>query len=119
MNRGSVVLTVLLISGLAVAVLAYGARILPSRLMAAREMAALMAVKTIQTAEVGYHAQFNRCGSLAELGRPADMIPADLASGKKTGYIFTVTCRQDGYSVTAVPESFNRTGPGPFTPINR
>jgi hypothetical protein len=87
--------------------------------MAAREMAALKAIKTIQIADVQYYAQFNRCGSLAELGPPANMIPADLASGKKNGYIFKVTRRQDGYTVTTEPESFNRTGTGPFTPMNR
>jgi hypothetical protein len=81
--------------------------------MAAREIAALKSIKTIQTAEVQYYAQFNRCGSLAELGPPADMIPADLASGKKNGYIFKVTSRQDGCTVTTEPESFN------LTPMNR
>jgi type IV pilus assembly protein PilA len=56
---------------------------------------------------------------LAELGPPSsgpagpngsDLIPSELALGKKSGFIFTVQGTQLGYSITAVPEVFGSSG---------
>jgi hypothetical protein len=116
-NGGSLVLRFLPIGALAAIALACNplAPRLDRARMAAQEMAAIAAIKNIQTAEISYYSQFNKYAcSLAELGPPADMIAADLASGKKNGYLFKVTCRQDGYTVTAMPESFNLTGTRTF-----
>ena len=40
----------------------------------------------------------------------ANLIPGDLAQGKKTGYNFTVNGGPNGYQITAVPEVFGNTG---------
>jgi len=92
--------------------------------MYTQETAAIAAVKAIHTAQVQYYSQFNRYAtSLAELGPPAsgqanasaaDMIGNDLANGLKQGYKFTVTGAQGGYTVLAVPETYNTSGSRTF-----
>ena len=89
-------------------------------LMNGRETAAISEVGTIHKAQLQYYSQYGRYAkSLAELGPPvsgaagpngADIIPKSLAEGKKSGYIFTVTGTQTGYSVNANPEVFGNTG---------
>jgi prepilin-type N-terminal cleavage/methylation domain-containing protein len=88
--------------------------------MQAQEMAATRTITTIHTAEAQYFSQFGHFAeNLAQLGPPAggqagpaaaDLISGDLASGQKSGYIFTVAATKEGYSVTAVPQIFNQTG---------
>lgn len=69
-----------------------------------------MDIKSIQTAEVQYSAQFGRFASnLTEL-RTADLIPAPLASGEKGGYKFTLTGNQKGFVINARPKTYNETG---------
>ena len=52
---------------------------------------------------------------LAELGPPAaDLMSADLASGDKQGYLFTMTGTPAGYTISAVPKSFGATGSRTF-----
>jgi prepilin-type N-terminal cleavage/methylation domain-containing protein len=90
----------------------------------AQEMAAQKAVQTISTAQVEYNSQFGRFAqSLTELGPPASgaesaaaagLISADLASGEKQGYRFTVTATPTGYAISAVPISFGATGSRTF-----
>ena len=82
----------------------------------AQEMAAQKAVQTLSAAQVQYMSQFGRFAqSLTELGPPvsgtdnasaAGLISADLASGEKQGYKFTVVGTPTGYAITAVPKSF-------------
>ena len=89
-------------------------------LMNGRETAAISEVGTIHKAQLQYYSQYGRYAkSLAELGPPvsgaagpsgADIIPKSLAEGKKSGFIFTVTGTQTGYSVNANPEVFGNTG---------
>lgn len=84
------------------------------------EMAAVRWIATIHTAQTQYFSQFGKyAGSLAELGSPAsgkagptaaDLIPGDLARGKKSGYVFAVSRSSTGYTVTARPEVFHSTG---------
>ncbi|MDP9112558.1 MAG: prepilin-type N-terminal cleavage/methylation domain-containing protein [Acidobacteriota bacterium] len=90
------------------------------QMMSAHETAAIQAIQTIHAVETQYYSQFGRYAvSLAELGPPAsgaagpaaaDLISKDLAEGKKSGYIFTVSATPTGYAVSAVPESFNSSG---------
>ncbi len=88
--------------------------------MHSQEMAAIRQINTIHTAQTQYMSQFQKFAeSLPQLGPPAsgaagiaaaDLIPGDLAAGEKTGYVFTVTGTKEGYTVTAVPKTFNSTG---------
>lgn len=85
-----------------------------------RETAAVKAIQTIHQMEVMYQSQYGRYAtSLAELGPPqsgnpgpssADLIMADLASGEKQGYKFTVTGTQGGYIVQAQPVTYGSSG---------
>ncbi len=88
--------------------------------MLSQETAAIRQIGTLHTAETQYYAQFGKFATtLAELGPPAsgnagpsaaDLIPGDLALGKKTGYVFTVQGSPTGYSINANPEVYNSTG---------
>jgi type IV pilus assembly protein PilA len=85
-----------------------------------QETVAIRQVGIINTAETQYYSQFGKFAvPLAELGArstgPAgpngsDLIPGELALGKKSGFIFTVRGAPSGYSVTAVPEAFGSSG---------
>ncbi len=90
------------------------------QLMMAHETAATQEIKTIHTAEAQYYAQFGKYASdLVALGprgaRPigaeaAGLIPENLASGKKSGFVFEVGPTAEGYAVIAVPEKFGKSG---------
>ena len=85
-----------------------------------RETAAVRGIQTIHQMEVQYQSQYGRYATtLAELGPPqsgnpgpaaADLIHADLASGEKQGYRYTVTGTQGGYIVQAVPVTYGSSG---------
>ncbi len=97
-----------------------GTRLGDGHMYAASEMAAVRELQTINAAQVQYKSQFQRyAATLAELGPPAsggpgpqaaDLIPAQLSSGDKDGYIFTILATTSGYTVNANPKVFNRTG---------
>ena len=58
---------------------------------AALEAGAIRAITTIHTAQAQYQSQYGRFAStLAELGPPAGLIGAGLASGVKSGYKFAL-----------------------------
>ena len=99
----------------------------------ASEASAIHSIRTIQQAELMYESTFPVNGfacSLTALGgdpsagapspAAAQMLPGDLASGHKSGYIFTIAnCakvtidgadRYTGYTVTAVPQTVGKTG---------
>ncbi len=88
--------------------------------MNTQEMAAIRQIMAIHTAQTQYYSQFGKyAATLIQLGPPAskqpgpdgaDLLPGDLAAGKKTGYKFTVDGSQGGYSVHADPEAYNGTG---------
>jgi type IV pilus assembly protein PilA len=89
--------------------------------MQSREMAAIATLRTINTEEVQYQSQFGQYAtSLTQLGPPsagaaegpqaAGLIDGDLASGTKGGYKYAIAQTPQGYSVTAVPVTFNTTG---------
>ncbi len=99
----------------------------------ANETAAMEELRTLNSAEIQYQTNFPANGfscNLAQLGgdpkagapsaQAAQLIPADLASGYKSGYLFAITnCtkvtvnNQDvitSFEVTAVPQSVGKTG---------
>ena len=99
----------------------------------ANETAAMEELRTINSAEIQYQTNFpangfacglTQLGGSAKNGPPsaqgAELIPDDLASGYKSGYLFkVVNCtkvtvnNQDVYTsfeVTAVPQSVGKTG---------
>ncbi|HEX4771293.1 MAG TPA: prepilin-type N-terminal cleavage/methylation domain-containing protein [Bryobacteraceae bacterium] len=90
--------------------------------MNAQETGAIAGLKTIYQAEIQYQSEFGDFAtSLAQLGPPAatggtegpssaGLIAGGLAGGNSSGYVFTVTQTPTGYSVTAVPKTFNSTG---------
>jgi type IV pilus assembly protein PilA len=92
--------------------------------MYAHETAAIRTLQTIHTVQTQYQSQYGRFAtSLTELGPPtngqpgpqsADLISTDLAAGEKSGYRFTVTGTQAGYTVSAVPVAYNTTGSRTF-----
>jgi type IV pilus assembly protein PilA len=99
----------------------------------ANETAAMEELRTLNSAEIQYQTDYPANGfscNLSQLGgdpksgapsaQAAQLIPADLASGYKSGYLFAITdCtkvnvnNQDVYTsfeVTAVPQSVGKTG---------
>ncbi len=88
----------------------------------AREMAAIRSLHNLDTAQTQYSSAYQRyAATLAELGPPpspegkaapgaADLIPADLASGTKNGYVFTLAPRPGGYTIHANPQTYGVTG---------
>ena len=88
--------------------------------MFAQEAAAVQQIHTIHKALAQYYSQFGKFPTtLAELGPPtsgqegptgANLIPYELAQGKKSGYVYTLQQTPTGYSVNANPEAFGSTG---------
>ncbi len=99
----------------------------------ANETAAMEELRTLNSAEIQYQTNYPGNGfscNLSQLGgdpktgapspQAAQLIPADLASGNKSGYVFNiVNCtkvtvnNQDVYTsfeVTAVPQAVGKTG---------
>jgi type IV pilus assembly protein PilA len=82
--------------------------------MGANETVVTKQIGTIHTAQAQYHAQFGKFAvSLSELGEPpsgADLIPRELAGGKKNGYTLQLQGTATGYTITANPDSYDGTG---------
>jgi len=99
----------------------------------ASEASAIQSIRAITQAQQQYETTYPAHGfacSLATLGgdptagapspAAAQMIPADLASGFESGYLFTIYCkdkmtinslhRYNSYTVTAVPQTVGKTG---------
>ena len=78
----------------------------------ANEMATIRNLSAIANAQVYFYSTKNRYASqLSELGASgADLIPADLAAGNKSGYRFQLTGDAKAYKVTAVPVTPGATG---------
>ncbi len=97
------------------------------------ETSAINSVQTITKAEIQYQSSYPANGYACTLpalggdpssGPPspsaAQILQGDLTSGYKSGYIFTITCkdkvtingtdRSNGYSITAVPQTVGKTG---------
>ena len=99
----------------------------------ANQVSAVQSMHVLASAEQGYSSSYPNSGfgcPIAVLGgdpksgapsaQSAQLIPPDLASGIKSGYVFTVTCgskttvnNQDVYNsvdITAVPQTVGKTG---------
>jgi type IV pilus assembly protein PilA len=123
-RRGFSLIELLIVISIILIIAAIAVPKMNHQLMLAREQAAIRQIGTLHQAETQYYSQFGKYApSLVELGPPAsgaagpaaaDLIPKDLADGKKTGYIFTVTGSPTGYSISAVPEAFGNSGSRTF-----
>ena len=96
--------------------------------MAANEASAVGSLRTINTAAVTYSSTYQASGyppTLASLGpatpatsATADLVDSVLASGTKSGYVFTYTggggTPSTGYSVTAAPVTPGTSGQSTF-----
>jgi type IV pilus assembly protein PilA len=103
----------------------------------ANRTSAINSVQTINKAEVQYSADYPASGfacSLAQLGGDpnagtaspagAQILQGDIISGYKSGYIFTITCknkvtvngqdRATSYLITATPQTVGKTGDSSF-----
>ena len=119
-SRGFSLIELLIVVAIVLILAAVAVPKLNQNRMMAQETAAVRQIGTIHTAQTQYYSQFGRyAANLAELGPPAsgqagpagsDLIPGDLALGKKSGYIFTVQPSPTGYVVNANPEQFNSSG---------
>jgi len=94
--------------------------------MSANEASAVQAVRTINTAQISYNSAYPTVGYAATLGAlggtncappsptSACLIDTQLASGTKSGYVFTMSgvsgTPASSYSVIAAPITPNQTG---------
>jgi len=119
-RRGFSLIELLIVVAIILILAAIAAPKLNQNRMHAQETAAIQQIKTIHTAQTQYYSQFGRnAANLLELGPPpsgqpnasaADLIPGDLAKGKKSGYTFNLVGGPTGYQITAVPDVFGNTG---------
>ncbi len=119
-RRGFSLIELLIVIAIILIIAAIAAPKLNVARMQAQEMAAVSTFKTLHVAQTSYYSQFGKYAeSLAQLGPPAggaasaaaaDLIGADLASGQKSGYVFTLSASKEGYAITAVPQTFGQTG---------
>ena len=89
-------------------------------LLEAKETTVIREIHTIAEAQLQYQSQFGHyAATLPELDSPAGvvegpqaahLIPANLASGEKDGYVFTMTTSAGAYVVNANPKDFPNTG---------
>ncbi len=71
-------------------------------------VSAIRGIINIQSAQNQYRQQFGKYASaLRELGPPpAELIPGDLATGKKSGYVYSLLTTQSGYQIQVNPDIF-------------
>jgi len=123
-RRGFSLIELLIVIAIILIIVTFAIPKLQRARMSAQETAAIVAIRTIHTAQVQYYSQFGRYATtLTELGPPtsgnanaaaADMIDATLAAGTKQGYKFTLAGLQGGYTISAIPETFGNSGSRTF-----
>ena len=120
-QRGFSLIELLIVIAIILIILSIALPQMSKSRMYGQELKAIAELGTIQKAEVQYYSNFNKYGTLSQLGPPASagaqegadaagLIPQSLASGSSGGYNFTVTVTAGGYSVSAVPKVFGSTG---------
>jgi len=113
-NKGCLIGCLIFVA-LWVVMTAIGAIVGPGHLRKAQETAALIDIQTIQTAATTYQAQFGRYpASMDELGAHSSLISAELASGDKGGYQFTLQGGPAVYTINANPLASNVFAPRAF-----
>jgi len=75
---------------------------------AALEAEAIHNIQVLHTAQVQYMSMNGKYATT--LGALSDLIPADIATGQKGGYKFTMVSTPGGYEITALPIKFGETG---------
>ncbi len=119
-RRGFSLIELLIVVAIILILAAIAAPKLNQNRMHTQETAAIRQIGTLHTAQTQFYSQYGRYAStLLELGPPAsgqagpsasDLIPDDLAKGKKTGFTFTMQGGPAGYTINANPDVFNNTG---------
>ncbi len=119
-RRGFTLIEMLIVVAIVLIIAAIAIPRIDKARMQTQETAAVRQIQTIHTAQAQYYSQFGKyAAKLEELGPPtsgqegpagAGLLPGDLAKGKKTGYLFSLTGGPGGYTVNANPETFNGTG---------
>lgn len=119
-RRGFSLIELLIVVAIILILAAIAVPKLNTNRMHTQETAAIRQIGTIHTAQTQYYSQYGRYATaLPELGPPtsgqpspasSDLIPGDLAAGKKTGFLFTLEAAPTGYIVKANPEVYNSSG---------
>lgn len=119
-RRGFSLIELLIVVAIILILAAIAAPKLNQNRMHAQETATIREIQTIHTAQTQYYSQYGRYAtSLAELGPPAggaegpsasNLIPGELAKGNHSGYKFIMQGGPNGYTISAVPETFGNTG---------
>lgn len=119
-RRGFTLIELLIVIAIILIIAAIAVPKLDKARMHTQEMAAVQEIKTLHAAQAQYYSEFGRYATkLEELGPPtggqagpaaADLIPGDLAKGKKSGYTLIMVGGPAGYTVNANPDVYNSTG---------
>jgi prepilin-type N-terminal cleavage/methylation domain-containing protein len=119
-RRGFTLIELLIVVAIILIIAAIALPKLNTARMHTQEMAAVQQIKTLHAAEAQYYSQFGAYATkLDQLGPPtsgqagpaaSDLVPGDLAKGKKTGYLFTLQASPLGYTINANPEVFGSSG---------
>jgi|SRR5277367_4207473 len=123
-SQGFTLIELLIVMAIILVIAAIAVPQMGKQLMAAHESATITEIKSIHQAEVQYYSQFGQYAtSLIQLGPPAsgtagpaaaEILPKNLADGRASGYLFTVTGTPTGYAISAVPEQFGSSGSRTF-----
>ena len=119
-RRGFTLMELMIVVAIIFIILAIAVPKYSNARMQTNELAAIRMIGTIHTMQLQYQSQFGKFAvALSELGPPpsgqpgpaaADLIPGDLAKGKKSGFNFQMQGTPGGYTLTVVPETYNSTG---------
>lgn len=119
-NRGFSLIELLIVIAVLMVMLAVGLPKARQMMMASREIATIREIEVIQTAQAQYYSTYSRYAeNLEQLGPPragkegaeaAGLLPEDLASGKKGGYLFSLVGVPEAYGIWAIPEAWNKSG---------
>jgi type IV pilus assembly protein PilA len=119
-RRGFTLMELMIVIAIIFVILAIALPKVTGAKMQANELAAIRMIGTIHTTQTQYQSQFGKYAvTLQELGPPAsgqsgaaaaNLIPGDLARGKKSGYVFQMQGTPGGYTLTVTPEVYESTG---------